>query len=85
MAKTELGGKNSVDLSLEDKTTADTNKKINWKDDFSDYIINLCTLSIYQKIAKEITSFPHSPTSKLPTSKSCSALDKILSEFLSAL
>lgn len=31
-------------------------------------IINLSTLSIYQKIAKEISFLTHSPTSELATS-----------------
>lgn len=35
-AKTEFGSKNSVDLSLEDKTIVNMNKKVNLKDDFSD-------------------------------------------------
>lgn len=37
LAKPELGGKNSVDLSLEDKATVNVNKKVKQKDDVSDY------------------------------------------------
>lgn len=68
LAKTECEGKNSVDISLEDEATVNMSKMMSWKDEFSDWIINLCTLSIYQKVTKiKITCF--SPYSYLKTTK----------------
>lgn len=65
---TEPERKNSVDISLEDEAKVNMNKMMSWKDDFSDQIINLCSLSIYQKVTK-IKTTCSSPYSYHKTTK----------------